>query len=138
MKLFVDANVFIDIQRKRTNWKKSFAVVRAVLEGRHRGYISALTPVIVYFLRRPVTSEARARRQTLDVIDGFEIVDLTAELVNTAFQEKRIGDFEDAIQFHSAKSVAKTLVTRNKRDYRGVEDELEVLTPEEFLEKYGA
>ncbi len=46
-------------------------------------------------------------------------------------------DFEDAIQFNSAKSVAKIFITRNKRDFREVEDELEVLTPEKFLEKYG-
>jgi len=52
MKLLVDANVFIDIQRKREDWKASFAIVESVVNGRNQGYISALTPAIIYFLRR--------------------------------------------------------------------------------------
>lgn len=136
MKLFVDANVFIDIQRKRANWSKSFAVVETVVDGENEGYISALTPAIIYFLRRRVTSEDKARRETLDAIEGFKIVGLTDELLRKAFKEDRIEDFEDAIQFHSAMDVAKIFVTRNKRDYKAVSKEIEVMTPEEFLKKY--
>lgn len=136
MKLFVDVNVFIDIQRKRDGWKESFIVVKSVMEGENEGYISALTPTIIYFLRRQITSEKRARQETLDAIEGFNIVNLTSELINMALKEKRIEDFEDAIQFHSAKNIAKTFVTRNKRDYKNVKDEIQVLTPEEFTEKY--
>lgn len=136
MKLFVDVNVFIDIQRKRGGWKGSFALVKSVVDGKNEGYVSALTPAIIYFLRRRVTSERQARQETLDSIEGFRIVALTSELINMAFKEKRIEDLEDAIQFHSAKNTARTFVTRNERDYRKVKDEIEVLTPEEFTEKY--
>lgn len=37
MKIFVDVNVFIDIQRKRANWKKSFLVIKSVIDGRNEG-----------------------------------------------------------------------------------------------------
>ena len=136
MKIFVDANVFIDIQRKRANWKKSFLVIKSVIDKRKEGYVSALTPVIIYFLRRRITSEERAREETLDLTKGFKIIGLTTEIVKAAFEENRIQDFEDAIQFHSAKGKVDVFITRNKKDYEKVKDEIEVLTPEEFLDKY--
>jgi len=135
MKIFVDVNIFIDIQRKRKGWKESFAVIKTVLDGVNEGYISALTPIIIYFLRRRITSEENARRETQDLTDGFNIVDLTKDIIREALKEERIGDFEDAIQFHSAKKVANVLITRNKVDYMKIANELEVLTPEEFLKK---
>ncbi len=137
MKIFVDANVFIDIQRKRANWKNSFLVVKSVLDKRNEGYISALTPVIIYFLRRRITSEEKARDETLDLTKGFKIIGLTSEILKAAFDEDRIQDFEDAIQFHSAKGKIRVFITRNKKDYEKVKDEIEVLTPEEFLARYG-
>jgi len=136
MKIFVDVNVFIDIQRKRDNWKKSFLAIKSVIDGRNEGYVSALTPIIIYFLRRRITSEEKAREETLDLTKGFKMIDLTSEIVEAAFEEDRIQDFEDAIQFHSAKDKVDVFITRNKRDYEKVKDEIEVLTPEEFLDKY--
>lgn len=45
--------------------------------------------------------------------------------------------FEGAIQFHSARAGGvETIVTRNKRDFRGVADEITVQTPEEFLQAW--
>lgn len=62
---------------------------------------------------------------------------MTSEIVKAAFEEDRIQDFEDAIQFHSAKDRVDVFITRNKKDYEKVKKEIEVLTPEEFLAKYG-
>jgi hypothetical protein len=71
-----------------------------------------------------------------DAVEGFEIVKLTKELIESVLKEERIEDFEDAIQFHSARNKVKILVTRNKADFKKVKDEIEALTPEEFLKKY--
>ena len=69
------------------------------------------------------------------VVKGLTLIDLTAEIIAAAFAEQRISDFEAAIQFHSAKAGGvETIVTRNKRDFRGVADEVTVQTPEEFLQ----
>ncbi|ABL78378.1 PIN domain protein [Thermofilum pendens Hrk 5] len=103
------------------------------------GYISALTVVIIYFLGARTLSEAESREVTKRAIRGFNIVSMSEDVIKKALGENRIKDLEDAIQFHSAKEVADVLITRNKRDFRAVEDEeIEVLTPEEFLEKYKA
>ncbi len=136
MKIYLDVNIFIDVQRKRRGWEDSFMVIKSVMDGRCEGYISALTPVIIYFLRRKIFPEDQARKETLDLTKGFKIISLTDEILAKAFEEKRIDGLEDSIQFHSAKGYADTFITRNKSDYRMVFEEIEVLSPEEFLREY--
>ncbi|MBS7251307.1 MAG: PIN domain-containing protein [Candidatus Freyarchaeota archaeon] len=136
MKAFLDVNVFVDVLERREGWKASIAMVRLVRAGRIQGYISALTPPILYFLRARISSEEEAKEDAKRVIEGFRIVPLSEEIISLSFDEKRMGDFEDSIQFYSAKPSSEVLITRNKKDFRAVENEIEVLTPEEFLEKY--
>ncbi|WXG39258.1 MAG: PIN domain-containing protein [Candidatus Freyarchaeum deiterrae] len=136
MKVFLDVNIFVDVLERRDGWKASIAMVRLVRAGRAEGYISALTPPILYFLRARISSEEEAKKDAKKIIEGFQIVPLSEEIVSRSFDEKRMRDFEDSIQFYSAKPSYEVLVTRNKRDFRTVENEIEVLTPEEFLEKY--
>lgn len=90
MWIFVDVNIFFDVQRRRGNWNVSYSVLKSVVDGKNQGFISALTPAIIYFLRREVTTEDKAREDTLDVIAGFNIVDLTDSLIHTAFEEERL------------------------------------------------
>lgn len=136
MKIFLDVNIFIDVLTKRADWKKSFDIIRNILECKNEGYISALTPAIIYFFRKRIMHEEQARKDVIDSIEGFKIVELNEKIINESLKEKRIEGFEDAIQFHSAKDKAKIFVTRNKKDFKAVKDEIEVLTPEEFLRKY--
>ena len=138
MKLFVDVNLFIDILEKRKGWEESFFIIRDVVEGKNEGYISALTPAIIYFLRRRSFSEQQAREDVKDSIEGLNIVDLTMEVIELAINEVKIKDFEDALQYHSARLTTKVFVTRNKRHFEKVKDGIEVLTPEEFINRYGS
>ena len=136
MRILVDVNIFIDVQRRRRNWNASYSVLKTVIDGKNEGFISALTPAIIYFLRREITPEGQARQETLDAIDGFRTIDLTESLIQAAFGEKRVEDVEDAIQFHSAKQSSSILITRNKKDFQRVAQDIKVLTPEEFLKTY--
>ncbi len=132
----MDVNVFVDMLKRRDGWEASIAMVRLARAGRIEGYISALTPPILYFLRARISSEEEAKKDARKIIEGFRIVPLSEEIISRSFDEKRMRDFEDSIQFYSAKPSSEVLVTRNKRDFRAVENEVEVLTPEEFLKKY--
>ncbi|MCP8308975.1 MAG: PIN domain-containing protein [archaeon] len=136
MRLFLDVNVFIDVLTKRADWEKSFDIIRNIIEGKNEGYISALTPAIIYFFRKRILPEEQARKDVIDSIEGFKIVELNEPIINASLKEEKIESFEDAIQFHSAKDKAKILITRNKKHFRAVKDEIELMTPEEFLKKY--
>ncbi len=58
-------------------------------------------------------------------------------MLNNSF-ESEIPDFEDAIQFYSAKEKdVEIIITRNKKDFMPVEKEIMISTPEEFIKKLG-
>ncbi len=53
-------------------------------------------------------------------------------VLRAAFREEKLPDFEDCIQYHSAKAVqCEAIITRNTKDFGKVE--LKIYTPEEFL-----
>ena len=128
---FVDANIFIDVARKRKGWRASALALTEIK--RINGFVSSLTVAIVYFIKLRTMSPLKARQETRELIEGLRIVAVTSEVVNQALDNTTIEDFEDAMQFYCAKTATKAIVTRNKRDYATIEKELKVMTPEEFL-----
>ena len=81
--LLVDINIFEDVIRK-------------------------LTVPVLYFLRR--LPDRKARKKVKETIQGFGIIDLTSEIVNDAMNDWEFADFEDAIQFYSAKSANAEII----------------------------
>ena len=95
------------------------------------GYVSALTPPILYFFRRRTRGEKAARQTVQRILRDFTVVPLTGEAIETAYATL-LPDFEDALQFEAAKTATvEVLVTRNKRHFR--QQEIQVLTPEDLL-----
>lgn len=136
-KAFVDANVFLDVLQIRKNWESSLKLVNSVRERKVNGYVSTLTVAILYFLcRRDGLSDNQSRRDVGDSISGFEILGLDGKHVMAALADKGFNDFEDALQFYSAKEIASVIITRNKRDFSSASGDVEILTPEEFLKKH--
>jgi predicted nucleic acid-binding protein len=133
---FVDINIFIHVTEKRFKWQDSAALLEKVKEGRAEGYLSAITKAIFYFRRSRMTTDKQARHDVQEITKAFKIVDLSERVLDDAFADERFRDVEDAIQFHSCISIGRVLVTRNKRDYSAVAREIELLSPDEFLEKY--
>lgn len=131
MKLLLDVNVFMDILERRDGWVESFAVVRYCQQGRFTGHISALTFPIIYFLRRRRFAETQSREDTRKITAGIEIIPLTAEIIEKAFQSS-LTDFEDNIQIFSTEQIAADYaITRNKKHF--VQGKIPVATPNEFL-----
>ena len=97
------------------------------------GYVSALTPPILYFFRRRTRGEKAARQAVQRILRGFTVVPLTGEAVETAYAAS-LPDFEDALQLEAAKAASvNVIVTRNKKHFR--QKEVRVLKPEEFVEQ---
>jgi len=123
--ILIDINVIEDTLEKREGRQHSLAALTLARRSKVEGAISALTVPILYYLQHKPDSVARANVQA--AIKNLGIVDLTAEIVTAALAEQRIEDFEDAIQFHSAKEGgAETIVTRNKRRFLRAEHEIAV------------
>lgn len=135
--VFVDVNIFMDILQKRHNWESSLQILNAIRNQKIAGHVSPLTTAILYFLRRNELTDAGARRDVRDSISGLKVLDLSSQHIFSALDDNRFNDFEDALQFHSAKEHASVIITRNKKHFSKVAKEIEVLTPEEFIKKHG-
>jgi predicted nucleic acid-binding protein len=133
MKILVDVNVFEDVFRLRQGWEASLMVINEVRNGQATGYVSALTPPILYFFRRRARGEKTARQVVQQILQGFVVVSLTRDTIERAYATV-LPDFEDALQLEAAKAAnVEVVVTRNKKHFR--QKDVQVLTPEEFVEQ---
>lgn len=64
---------------------------------------------------------------------GFGIIELDNRILKDVIRDSKFNDYEDAIQYHSAKTLHCIIVTRNKKDFP---KKKEILNPEEFLQKF--
>jgi predicted nucleic acid-binding protein len=135
--LFLDANIFIDILQKRSGWQNSLAIITAINTKKLKGCVSALSVAIIHYVWKRQASERQARQDIKSIIESFDILAITSDHVYSSLDEDSLfTDFEDALQFHSARGTAGAIITRNKRHYSKVANEIQVLTPEELLKKY--
>jgi predicted nucleic acid-binding protein len=133
MKILVDVNVFEDVFRQRLGWEASIIVLNYARNGQAVGYVSALTPPILYFFRRRTRSEKAERQAVQGILQNWAVVPLTGEAIGQAFTTT-LPDFEDALQLEAAKAAqVDVIVTRNKRHFR--QQEVRVLNPEEIVEQ---
>lgn len=128
----IDINVLLDVLAHRVPFADSAGHVWSAVEsGRVRGLVSANSFTTVYYLLRRASNHSTAFRAVKLVRDVFEIIPVDAQVIQQAI-ESPMGDFEDAVQYHSAvRSRADCIVTRDVRHFRGAE--LPVIVPGAFL-----
>ncbi len=94
-RLFVDANVLVEVIEERANFEASVAFLR---KNAGNMYISALTVhLVMYFCRKVTTTE-----HLQAFLSDFYITPITSSEVTWAFNNLRSKDFEDALQIASA------------------------------------
>ena len=135
MRILVDANIFIDANRRRAGWEKSLGVINLVERRTVEGFVAALTTAFVYFDRlRQHVGERQSRNAVRRMLRHFTVVPLNNELIAKALAHP-CPEFEDNVQLVSALEVkADVLITRNKKHFR--QRQVRVLTPEEFLAEW--
>ena len=136
-KLFIDTDIILDIFAKREPFYNPAAQLFTLID--EKKVDAYTTPVVFsnlfYILskfksRNFAHSSLRKLRLLLTIIQVDEkVIDLA---LNSEFK-----DFEDAIQFYSAKfQNLDFIITRNVKAF--VSKDLTVLTAEDFIERFGA
>ena len=132
-RVFLDTNIIVDLLMQREGVVASAKVLtKAKKEGAL--LVSVLTIAnIAYILRKALTGKA-LYAEMAKLVNFLDVVDLKKEhLFSTLELEAK--DFEDALQYYCAcDNDCDIIVTRNKKDFDF--STIEVLTPEEFLQKY--
>ena len=134
MKLWIDANILLDVLMDRTEHVQDSSTIWKLCEtGQTVGYVSSLTFAnLVYVMRKQLSPEKIADiYHKLSLI--FEFADLTSsDLAKAA--DSQWQDFEDALQSVMAERLhADYIITRNVKDYK--DSNVPACTPTEFLDR---
>lgn len=133
-RVFLDTNIIIDALLEREEWMDSaFQILSLAEDGEIEVFCSSLSLATAnYFMGRA----KMPHNVLIDKLDTLCQV-CTPTLVDALVVQKAIrssfDDFEDALQYYSAKTVnADIIITRNLKDYAA--SEIPVMTAEDYLE----
>ncbi len=133
MRVLVDTDVILDVLLARPEFiDVAAAVWKTNIEGEYEGYISAITPVNVFYIARKIKGEDAAREAVRLLLAAWRVCPVTESVLNAALILP-FKDFEDAVQHAGAEALhIDCIVTRNLEDYR--QATIPVLSPTAFLE----
>jgi predicted nucleic acid-binding protein len=134
MRVLLDTNVILDFLLDRPPFADAAtAVWQANEQSRFEGYISAITPINVFYIARRIKGADVARQMVAGLLAACQVC-LIDSLVLQSALALPLRDYEDAVQHASAAvSQMEAIVTRDTRDYTGAT--LPVLTPQDFLDQ---
>lgn len=132
IRALIDTDVILDVLLARQEFvAAASAIWQAQSEGLFEGYISAITPVNVFYIARKLKGAEVARSAVTELLNGWRICPLDGDVLRQAIALP-LQDYEDAVQHSSAqKQSIDYVVTRNIDDYKNAV--LQVVTPTAFL-----
>lgn len=129
--LFLDTNVLIDFLANR----KPFALDAAALfdyslKKKVTLYVATVSYNNIYYILRQSCSHVETIKILSELHEWTEAIDVTKDIIQKAIHAE-FKDFEDALQYFSAKSVQKIdcIVTRDTKDFK--KSTIPVMTPKE-------
>jgi predicted nucleic acid-binding protein len=131
---YVDTNVLIDFLADRKPFSESAtSIFDLAVKKRIKLFISAISYNNIYYI---IQRENKSHKKTIALLELLSedctILDTTKAILQNAMQAD-FKDFEDAIQYYSAKSHngIHAIITRNPKDFP-IKD-LSILSPEEAI-----
>ena len=131
--IFLDTNIVIDFLADR----KPFSLFAAKLFnfsvlGKAKIFISAVSYNNIYYILRQSHSSAETVKLLDELSELTEIADVTKSIIKKSLKSD-FKDFEDAIQYNCALSLAKVdfIVTRDTKDFK--KSTLSIMTSEEAV-----
>jgi len=137
MRALIDTNVILDVLLDRKAFLPASADVWIANEqGVFEGFVSAITPVNVYYIARSSKKDKKAARQLVSaVLDAFQVCTVSMEDLRAAIPSN-VDDYEDAVQVVNAlKAQVDVIVTRDLKDYAN--SPIRAVAPAEFVQELG-
>ena len=131
--VFMDTNIVIDFLANRQPFAMDAArLFDLAVNGKVRIFIAAVSYNNIYYILRQSMSGSATLKLLEELAGMTEITDVAAAVIRQSLKTD-FKDYEDAIQYHSALSIADLdfIVTRNTKDFK--KSKLAVLTPTEAL-----
>ncbi len=128
--VFIDTNVIIDFLADRKPYSEYAEILfQLAKDKRINIYVAAISFNNTYYILRQVTSHTRALKLISEFEEYVKIQETNTIILKKAMKSG-FNDFEDAIQYYSAKQLNKIdiITTRNLKDFK--KSEIPVLSPE--------
>jgi|WetSurMetagenome_2_1015567.scaffolds.fasta_scaffold106448_2 predicted nucleic acid-binding protein len=135
MRVFVDANVLLDVLANRRPFYRDAARIWTLAEsGKIEALISAISFNNVYYVVRKASDRKTAEKALQLMRNIFVAVPLTVQILSRAI-DAGFSDFEDAIQFHSAVHAGAARIITRDADHFPVAD-IPAISPAAFLASF--
>jgi len=133
MRALIDTDVNLDfILQRQPFFVEAAEIFTRLGNGEFDAYVSAVTPINVYYFTRKAKGISGARQAVQDLMIAVSICTIDDKKLQDA-HNSAITDYEDAVQHECA--VAENLdaiVTRNAKDYKN--SSVKIYSPGEFLQ----
>ena len=136
MRIFLDANILVSVLNKEYPLFTFSSRVLSLADTRQfTVYTSPLCLAIAFYFAEKKSGTRLAKQKISILASKLSIARVTENEVTASLQNKKVNDFEDGLQYYSAKNnKCKVIVTEDVKDYYF--SELEILSTQRFLEKY--
>ena len=135
--LFIDTDVIIDFLVDRKPFSREAAIIFTLIEQKKlKGYTSSLTFSNLYYVLRKVEAHNKVISKLDSLSKMLSILKVEEQTIIKALASG-FPDFEDSIQYFSAKENRKidAIITRNTKDFKN--SEIPVMTPGDYLKTSG-
>ena len=132
-RVFVDSDIILDVLAERGNFYIHAAKLFTLLDkGDVSGFTSPIVFANIHYVLRKEKSKEFALQSLRKLKSLISILPIDEKIITLAL-DSTFKDFEDAIQYHTAKSYEiNFIITRNKTHYK--QSKISVCTAEEYLE----
>jgi len=136
MRVFVDANVLVSVLNKEYPlFTYTSRIVSLADSSAFEVFTSPVCLAIAFYFAEKKFKTARAKQKISLLCDHIQITETNAACVKQALQNVEVNDFEDGLQYYSAKnSHCHCIVTEDTGDFYF--SSIEVLKSHDFFLKY--
>lgn len=120
MRVLFDTNIILDLFLDRPPFSDEAAQLwQANTDGRLEGFISAITPVNLFYIARRLKDRSVAFQAVAELLAVMSVCPVDQAILQTALTLP-FTDYEDAVQHASATGYGiQAIVTRNPKDFTG-------------------
>lgn len=131
MKIFLDTNILLDLLLERERFEESMIILNSIERGVHEGVLLDITLVNVDYIAKKQKVDASSFLKL--IVKNCKVVGVDNTLAMEALELDN-NDFEDSLQYVSAKSMGcEQIITNDKGFYKG---EVELVSSVEFVDGF--
>lgn len=131
MKIFLDTNIFLDLILGRDGAKEAVLIMNAIEKGLFEAYLLDITLLNIDYVAKKQVKDVRAFLSLVN--ETMNIVGANNKIIAEALQIEN-DDFEDSVQYVSAKNSGCTLVVTNDKKFYN--QDMKICSSFEFVEIY--